>query len=86
MANILVIGINYSPEPTGSAPYTSGLAEMLVEYGNNVEALVHLAECYELTNQKPLALECYQKVKQSNKIKSKEFNDAIDKRIQQLKK
>lgn len=52
----------------------------------NIEALVHLAECYELTNQKPLALESYQKVKQSNKIKSKAFNDAIDKRIQQLKK
>ena len=40
MANILVIGINYSPEPTGSAPYTSGLAEMLVECGHSVEALV----------------------------------------------
>ena len=59
---------------------------ILKDEPNNVEALVHLAECYELTNQKPLALECYQKVKQSNKIKSKEFNDAIDKRIQQLKK
>lgn len=40
MANILVIGINYAPEPTGSAPYTSGLAEMLAECGHNVEALV----------------------------------------------
>ena len=40
MANILVIGINYSPEPTGSAPYTSGLAEMLAESGHNVEAIV----------------------------------------------
>jgi colanic acid biosynthesis glycosyl transferase WcaI len=40
MANILVIGINYSPEPTGSAPYTSGLAEMLAECGHNVEAFV----------------------------------------------
>ena len=40
MANILVIGINYSPEPTGSAPYTSGLAEMLSECGHTVEALV----------------------------------------------
>ena len=40
MANILIIGINYSPEPTGSAPYTSGLAEMLVECGNSVEAFV----------------------------------------------
>jgi tetratricopeptide (TPR) repeat protein len=52
----------------------------------NIEALVSLAECYELTNQKPLALECYLKVKQSNKMNSKEFTNAIDKRIQQLKK
>ena len=59
---------------------------ILQDEPSNIEALVHLAECYELTNQKPLALECYQKVKQSNKIKSKAFNDAIDKRIQQLKK
>jgi glycosyltransferase involved in cell wall biosynthesis len=40
MAKILIIGINYSPEPTGSAPYTAGLAEMLAECGHNVEALV----------------------------------------------
>ena len=59
---------------------------ILQDEPNNIEALVHLAECYELTNQKPLALERYQQVKQSNKIKSKAFNDAIDKRIQQLKK
>lgn len=59
---------------------------ILQDEPTNIEALVHLAECYELTNQKPLALESYQKVKQSNKIKSKAFNDAIDKRIQQLKK
>jgi len=59
---------------------------ILQDEPTNTEALVHLAECYELTNQKPLALERYQQVKQSNKIKSKAFNDAIDKRIQQLKK
>ena len=59
---------------------------ILQDEPTNIEALVHLAECYELTNQKPLALESYQKVKLSNKIKSKAFNDAIDKRIQQLKK
>jgi len=38
--NILVIGINYSPEPTGSAPYTAGLAEMLAGAGYRVEAFV----------------------------------------------
>lgn len=59
---------------------------ILKDQPNNVEALVHLAECYELINQKPLALECYQKIKQFNNIKSKEFNNAIEKRIQQLKK
>jgi tetratricopeptide (TPR) repeat protein len=59
---------------------------ILQDEPTNTEALVHLAECYELTNQKPLALERYQQVKQSNKIKSKAFIDAIDKRIQQLKK
>lgn len=59
---------------------------ILQDEPNNIEALVHLAECYELTNQKPLAMERYLQVKQSNKIKSKAFNDAIDKRIQQLKK
>jgi hypothetical protein len=59
---------------------------ILKDEPTNIEALIHLAECYELTNQKPLALNCYQKVKQFNKIKSKEFNNAIDKRIQQLKK
>lgn len=37
---ILIIGINYSPEPTGSAPYTSGVAEMLVEDGHQVMAIV----------------------------------------------
>jgi colanic acid biosynthesis glycosyl transferase WcaI len=28
---VLVIGLNYAPEPTGSAPYTAGLAEMLAK-------------------------------------------------------
>jgi glycosyltransferase involved in cell wall biosynthesis len=35
---ILVIGINYSPEPTGSAPYTAGLAEILAADGHTVVA------------------------------------------------
>jgi glycosyltransferase involved in cell wall biosynthesis len=30
----LVIGINYAPEPTGSAPYTAGLAEMIAEFAH----------------------------------------------------
>lgn len=36
---ILVIGINYWPEPTGIAPYTTGMAEHLVELGASVEVL-----------------------------------------------
>jgi len=36
---ILIIGINYAPEPTGSAPYTSGLAQILSELGHSVEVM-----------------------------------------------
>jgi len=38
--HILLFGINYSPEPTGSAPYTAGVAEVMVEFGFTVEAVV----------------------------------------------
>jgi glycosyltransferase involved in cell wall biosynthesis len=34
--HIAVVGMNYAPEPTGIAPYTAGLAEMLVEAGARV--------------------------------------------------
>jgi glycosyltransferase involved in cell wall biosynthesis len=37
---VLVVALNYAPEPTGSAPYTAGLAEMLVAQGASVEAIV----------------------------------------------
>ena len=30
MARLRIIGINYAPESTGNAPYTTGLAEHLV--------------------------------------------------------
>lgn len=36
---VLVVGINYWPEPTGIAPYTTGMAEYLVERGANVTVL-----------------------------------------------
>ena len=36
---ILVIGINYSPETTGIAPYTSGLCEHLASQGHEVEVI-----------------------------------------------
>ncbi len=38
--HIVVVGLNYAPEPTGSAPYTAGLAEMLAAAGAKVEAIV----------------------------------------------
>lgn len=36
---ICLVGINYAPEPTGSAPYTTGLAEMLLEQGADVQVI-----------------------------------------------
>ncbi|WP_281533930.1 glycosyltransferase [Cryobacterium breve] len=37
--NVLVIGLNYAPELTGVAPYTSGLARGLAQRGHAVRAL-----------------------------------------------
>ena len=39
---ILVLGLNYSPEPTGIAPYTSGLADGLAARGHRVTVLTGL--------------------------------------------
>jgi len=39
---ILIIGINYSPEETGNAPYTAGLAEHLVDRGHCVVVVTGL--------------------------------------------
>jgi tetratricopeptide (TPR) repeat protein len=51
---------------------------------NHIEAMIHLAECYELTEQKALAIEWYTKV--SNSVNIPEAKEAISKRIQELKK
>ena len=51
---------------------------------NHIEAMIHLAECYELTDQKALAIEWYTKV--SNSVNIPEAKEAISKRIQELKK
>src|SRR5262249_44815299 len=32
-------GLNYAPEPTGNAPYTTGLAEYLADMGHEVEVV-----------------------------------------------
>lgn len=36
---ILIIGLNYAPEPVGIGPYTAGLAEALAERGHLVEVV-----------------------------------------------
>lgn len=36
---VLILGLNYSPEPTGNAPYTTSLAENLTQCGFQVRAL-----------------------------------------------
>ena len=59
---------------------------ILNDQPNNMEALINVAECYELTNQKDLALEYYEKAKKANQMNIPGLNNAIDKRIQQLKK
>jgi len=51
---------------------------------NHIEAMIHLAECYELTDQKALAIQWYTKV--SNSVNIPEAKEAISKRIQELKK
>lgn len=37
---VLIVGINYAPEPVGIGPYTQGLAEALVAEGAEVQAVV----------------------------------------------
>lgn len=36
---ILVLGLNYAPEPTGIAPYTSGMARFLADAGHDVHVV-----------------------------------------------
>ncbi|MBD0321819.1 MAG: glycosyltransferase WbuB, partial [Aldersonia sp.] len=36
---VKIVGINYAPETTGIAPYTSGLADGLAARGHRVEVL-----------------------------------------------
>ena len=37
---VTIVGLNYSPEPTGIAPYTAGLAEGLAQFGDDVRVVV----------------------------------------------
>ncbi len=43
LASILIVGINYRPETTGIAPYTSDLAEHLVSTGHDVTVVTGFA-------------------------------------------
>ena len=43
MANVLIIGINYRPETTGIAPYTSALAEHLAASGHRTTVITGFA-------------------------------------------
>jgi colanic acid biosynthesis glycosyl transferase WcaI len=40
MSRVLIVGLNYAPEPVGIGPYTTGLAEALAEAGHAVTAVV----------------------------------------------
>ena len=57
---------------------------VLNDQPNNIEAMVNLAECYELTNQKAIAIQWYTKVK--DLVNIPEAKQAVSKRIQELKK
>jgi hypothetical protein len=42
VVKIKIVGINYFPELTGIAPYTTGMAEGLAAYGHNVNVVTGL--------------------------------------------
>ena len=39
---ILILGLNYAPEPTGIAPYTTGMARFLADAGHDVHVITGL--------------------------------------------
>ena len=70
-----------------SGQYEKAIERFLIIVGlepNNIEAMVNLAECYELTNQKNSAIDWYTKVRE--KVNIPEAKEAVTKRIQELKK
>jgi tetratricopeptide (TPR) repeat protein len=70
-----------------SGQYEKAIERFLIIIGlepNNIEAMVNLAECYELTNQKNSAIDWYTKVRE--KVNIPEAKEAVTKRIQELKK
>ena len=70
-----------------SGQYEKAIERFLIvlnDQPNNIEAMVNLAECYELTNQKAIAIQWYTKVK--DLVNIPEAKQAVSKRIQELKK
>ena len=70
-----------------SGQYEKAIERFLIvlnDQPNNIEAMVHLAECYELSNQKAMAINWYTKIK--DLVNNPEAKTALSKRIQELKK
>ncbi len=70
-----------------SGQYDKAIERLLIVVSlqpSNLEAMVHLAECYELANQKEDAIQWYTKVK--NLVNIPDAKEAISKRIKELKK
>ena len=70
-----------------SGQYEKAIERFLIvlnDEPNHIEAMVNLAECYELTSQKALAINWYTKVKAL--VNNPEAKQAVSKRIQELKK
>jgi tetratricopeptide (TPR) repeat protein len=70
-----------------SGQYDKAIERLLVVVSlqpSNLEAMVHLAECYELANQKEDAIQWYTKVK--DLVNVPDAKSAITKRIKELKK
>jgi tetratricopeptide (TPR) repeat protein len=70
-----------------SGQYEKAIERFLIvikDQPNNIEAMVNLAECYELTNQNAIAITWYTKLKEM--VNNPEAKAALSKRIQELKK
>ena len=70
-----------------SGQYEKAIERFLIIVGlepNNIEAMVNLAECYELINQKKSAIQWYTVVRE--KVNIPAAKEAVTKRIQELKK
>jgi glycosyltransferase involved in cell wall biosynthesis len=69
----LLVGINYAPEPTGIAPYTTGMAEHLAEHARTVTVLTGMPHypTWRLESQYRWRLRCRQVAVQAED----DFND-----------